>query len=55
VALPDVTLQVTEWPGEGDPVLVMHCIEYPRRPAELLEQAIKTKEQGTRFKEQGIS
>ncbi len=35
---------------EGDPVLVMHCIEYPRRPAELLEQAIKTKEQGSRNK-----
>jgi hypothetical protein len=28
----------------GDPVLVLHCIEYPRRPAELLEQAIKTKQ-----------
>jgi hypothetical protein len=40
--------------GEGDPVLVLHCIEYPRRPAELLERAIKTNEQGTRFKEQGI-
>jgi len=26
----------------GDPVLVLHCIEYPRRPAELLEAAIKS-------------
>jgi len=30
----------------GDPVLQMHGIEYPRRPAELLEAAIKAKEQG---------
>ena len=29
--------------GADDPVLVLHCIEYPRRPAELLEQAIKAK------------
>ncbi|NJC87768.1 MAG: hypothetical protein FIB02_04430 [Desulfuromonas sp.] len=35
------TLQVRG--GEGDPVLIMHCIEYPRRPAELLEKAIKAK------------
>jgi hypothetical protein len=35
------TLQVR---GEtGDPVLVLHCLEYPRRPAELLEKAIKAK------------
>ncbi len=34
------TLQVRG--GEGDPLLVLHCIEYPRRPAELLEAAIKT-------------
>ena len=31
--------------GEAtDPVLVLHCIEYPRRPAELLEAAIKAKQ-----------
>ena len=28
----------------GDPVLIMHCIEYPRRPAALLEAAIKAKQ-----------
>ncbi|TLM68437.1 MAG: hypothetical protein FDZ69_02330 [Deltaproteobacteria bacterium] len=28
----------------GDPVLILHCIEYPRRPAELLEQAIRSRE-----------
>jgi hypothetical protein len=27
--------------GEGDPVLLLHCIEYPRHPAELLEAAIR--------------
>ena len=27
--------------GEGDPVLVLPCLEYPRRPAVLLEAAIK--------------
>jgi hypothetical protein len=27
----------------GDPVLLLHCIEYPRRPAALLEAAIKAK------------
>ena len=27
--------------GDGDPVLFLHCVEYPRRPAELLEAAIK--------------
>lgn len=27
--------------GEGDPVLFFHCVEYPRRPAEFLEAAIK--------------
>lgn len=27
--------------GDGDPVQFLHCIEYPRRPAELLEAAIK--------------
>lgn len=37
----------------GDPVLVLHGIEYPRRPAELLEKAIKAKEHGTSPKEQG--
>ena len=37
--------------GEDDPVLVLHCIEYPRRPAEFLEQAIKAKEQGPRSRE----
>ena len=26
---------------DGDPVLFLHCLEYPRRPAELLEAAIK--------------
>jgi hypothetical protein len=26
-------------------VLVLHCIEYPRRPAELLEAVIKVKQQ----------
>ena len=26
---------------DGDPVLFLHCLEYPRRPAELLEQSIK--------------
>lgn len=36
------TLQIRG--GEGDPVLILHCIEYPRRPAELLERAIKAKE-----------
>jgi len=29
---------------QGDPVLVLHCVEYPRRPAELLEAAIKAKQ-----------
>jgi hypothetical protein len=29
--------------GAGDTVLVLHCIEYPRRPAEFLELAIKAK------------
>jgi hypothetical protein len=38
----------------GDPELILHCIEYPRRPAELLETAIKTRGQGTRPKEQGF-
>lgn len=38
----------------GDRVLMMHCIEYPRRPAALLEAAIKTREQGARSKEQGF-
>lgn len=28
----------------SDPALQMHCIEYPRRPAELLETAIKARE-----------
>jgi hypothetical protein len=27
----------------GDPVIFLHCIEYPRRPAALLEAAIKAK------------
>jgi len=27
----------------GDPVLFLHCLEYPRRPAALLEQVIKAK------------
>ena len=27
----------------GDPVLILHCIEYPRRPAVFLEQAIRAK------------
>ena len=35
------TLQIRG--GEGDPSLVLHCIEFPRRPAELLEAAIKAK------------
>jgi hypothetical protein len=35
------TLQVRG--GAGDPVLVLHCIEYPRRAAALLEAAIKAK------------
>ena len=30
----------------GDPVLQMHCIEYPRRPADLLEAAIKARQNG---------
>jgi len=47
------TLQIRG--GEGDPVLVLHGIEYPRRPAELLEAAIKAKEQGPGSKEQGFS
>ena len=41
--------------GEGDPVLLLHCIEYPRRPAALLEAAIKIKEQGPRNKVQGTT
>jgi hypothetical protein len=41
--------------GKDDPVLFLHCIEYPRRPAELLEKAIKAEEQGTGSKEQGFS
>jgi hypothetical protein len=40
-----------------DPVLLMYCIEYPRRPASLLAAAINAKEQskeiGARNKEQG--
>jgi hypothetical protein len=28
----------------GDPVLFLHCIEYPRRPAQLLEAAITAKQ-----------
>jgi len=34
----------------GDPELQMHCIDYPRRPADLLAAAINAKEQS---KEQG--
>jgi len=30
---------------DGDPVLFLHCLEYPRRPAELLEAAITAKVQ----------
>lgn len=29
--------------GTDDPVLLLHCIEYPRRPAALLEAAIRRK------------
>lgn len=29
--------------GEGDPVLILHCIEYPRRPAMFLEEVIKAR------------
>ena len=36
------TLQIRG--GEGDPVLFLHCIEYPRRPAALLERVIKRKD-----------
>ena len=32
---------------DGDPVLMLHCIEYPRRPAALLEQAIRAKQHDT--------
>jgi hypothetical protein len=37
------TLQVRG--GEGDPAMLLHCIEYPRRATVLLEAAIKAKEQ----------
>ena len=30
--------------AEGDPVMFLHCLEYPRCPAELLEVAIKEKD-----------
>jgi hypothetical protein len=36
------TLQVRG--GEEDQMLILHCIEYPRRPAALLEEAIKVKQ-----------
>jgi hypothetical protein len=39
----------------GDPVLMLHCIEYPRQATGFLEKAIKTKEQGSRTREQGLS
>ena len=39
----------------GDPVLTLRCIEYPRRPAALLEAAIKIKEQGPRNKVEGTT
>ena len=35
------TLQVRG--GEGDPALLLHCIEYPRRATVLLEAAIKAR------------
>ena len=31
MALPAVTLQVTEWPGEGDPVLLLHATGFHSR------------------------
>ncbi len=31
MVLPDVTLQVTEWPGEGDPVLLLHATGFHSR------------------------
>jgi len=32
---------------DGDPVLMLHCIEYPGRPAALLEQVIREKQHDT--------
>lgn len=39
----------------GDPVLVLHGIEYPRRPAELLEKAIKARKHDPGAREQDLS